>query len=96
MITNKDFTKEALADIIKATVAETLAATGQGSGEISQSQAIRLYGRWFSNAVAAGKLQPVGHSSNKATSTKWYSILDIRSLRAAENIKAEIQSKQQL
>ena len=88
MVTNKDFTKEALADIIKATVAETLAATGQDSGEISQSQAIRLYGRWFSNAVAAGKLRPVGHS------TKWYSILDIRSLRAAENLKAEIQSKQ--
>ena len=38
--------------------------------------------------------EAVGHSSDKATSTKWYSILDIRSLRAAENLKAEIQSKQ--
>ena len=94
MVTHKDFTKEALADIIKATVAETLAATGQGSGEISQSQAIRLYGRWFMNAVAEGRLPPVGPSSNKATSTKWYSVVDIRALRAAENIKAEIQSKQ--
>ena len=94
MATHKDFTKEALADIIKATVAETLAATGQGSGEISQSQAIRLYGRWCMNAVAEGRLQPGVHSSNKATSTKWYSVVDIRALRAAENIKAEIQSKQ--
>ena len=48
----------------------------------------------FMNAVAEGRLQPVGHSSNKATSTKWYSVVDIRALRAAENIKAEIQSKQ--
>ena len=94
MNTNKNFTHEALADIIKATVAETLAATGQGSGEISQSQAIRVYGRWFLNAIAAGKLRPVAHSSNKATSTKWYSVVDIRSLRAAENFKAEIQAQQ--
>jgi len=89
----KDYTNEALKDLIQATVTETLAATGQGSAEISQSQAKRQYGRWFIEAVAAGRLHPVNYGKGK-TSTKWYSVVDIRTLRASESLKAEIQVKQ--
>lgn len=92
MKNRKDYTEEALKELIQATVAETLAATGQGSGEISQNQARRLYGRWFLDAIAKGRLRPV-NSGNGNTSTKWYSIVEIRSLRAADNFKAEIQSQ---
>lgn len=88
----KDYTEEAIKELIQATVAETLAATGQASTEISQSQAKRLYGRWFKDAIATGRIKPV-NSGKGGTSTKWYSILEIRSLRAAENFKAEIQSQ---
>lgn len=92
MVKNKEYASEALKELIQATVAETLAATGQDSGEISQAQAKRLYGRWFKERIADGSLRPVNAGKGN-TSTKWYSVVEIRSLRAAENIKAEIQSK---
>ena len=92
MTNRKEYTEEALREIIQATVAETLASTGQGNTEISQSQAKRLFGRWFIEAVAAGRIKPI-NSGKGGTSTKWYSILEIRSLRAAENFKAELQSR---
>lgn len=92
MKSRKDYTEEAIKELIQATVAETLAATGQGNAEISQAHAKRLFGRWFIESVAAGKIKPV-NSGKGGTSTKWYSILEIRSLRAAENFKAEIQSQ---
>jgi hypothetical protein len=88
---NRNYTTEALTELIKATVSETLAATGHDSGEVSQSQAKRIFGRWFIDAMEAGRIRPI--SSGKGnTSTKWYSILEIRALRAADCLEAEIQT----
>lgn len=64
---------------------------GMTSGEVSSRKAVELYGKWFKEAVAKGRLFPcrVGDGAN---STKWYSIEQILRLRAEDEAPAEIKN----
>lgn len=76
--------------VAELAVAEVLKALGVHSGELSRSAASRTYGRWFDEAVAAGRLQPsrVGRGT---TGTKWYSVEDILRLKAVDASRASLQ-----
>lgn len=63
-------------------VAETLRQLGLASGEISERQARKTYGKPFTDAVAAGKIRPVRIGSGK-TATRHYRVLDILALQNA-------------
>ena len=57
-------------------VIETLRQVGLISGEISERQARKTYGKPFTDAVAAGKIKPVRIGAGK-TATRHYRIADI-------------------
>lgn len=57
-------------------ITETLRQVGLLSGEISERQARKTYGKPFADAVAAGKIRPIRIGAGK-TATKHYRILDI-------------------
>lgn len=60
---------------------------GHTSGEISQAEARRIYGTYFTQAVAAGRLRPV-RTGNAVNSTKYYRVQDILALRTADEAAA--------
>lgn len=60
----------------KILIAETLRELGVISGEISERQARKTYGKPFVEAVAAGKIRPVRVGVGK-TATRHYRITDI-------------------
>ena len=70
-------------------VAETLRQLGLDSGEISERQARKTYGKPFTDAVAAGKIRPVRIGSGK-TATRHYRVLDILALQNAAYEPARI------
>ena len=57
-------------------VVETLRQVGLISGEVSERQARKTYGKPFTEAVAAGKIRPVRVGTGK-TATRHYRIVDI-------------------
>ena len=57
-------------------VTEVLRQMGVSSGEISERQARKVYGKPFVDAVAAGRIRPVRIGAGK-TATKHYRINDI-------------------
>ena len=57
-------------------VAEVLRQMGVSSGEISERQARKIYGKPFVDAVAAGRIRPVRIGAGK-TATKHYRVIDI-------------------
>ena len=60
----------------KILITETLRELGVISGEISERQARKTYGKPFTEAVAAGKIRPVRVGVGK-TATRHYRITDI-------------------
>lgn len=60
----------------KILIAETLRELGVISGEISERQARKTYGKPFIEAVASGKIRPVRVGVGK-TATRHYRITDI-------------------
>lgn len=70
----------ATAALIKAGLANPLT---------TQRQAEKTYGKWFSEAVKAGRLHPckVGEGSH---GTRWYSVNEINALIVADTARAEI------
>ena len=60
----------------KILIAETLRELGVISGEISERQARKTYGKPFTEAVAAGKIRPVRVGVGK-TATRHYRVVDI-------------------
>lgn len=69
--------------------AEGLRMAGVTAGEISERQAKRTYGKWFVEAVAAGKIRPIRMGTGR-TSTKHYSVTDILTYKAMCNTPAEL------
>lgn len=61
---------------VQMVVAEVLRQLGMSSGEISERQARKVYGKPFVEAVAAGRIRPVRVGAGK-TATKHYRIADI-------------------
>lgn len=60
---------------------------GHTSGEISQNEARKIYGTYFTQAAAAGRLRPV-RTGNAVNSTKYFRVQDILNLRTADEAKA--------
>ena len=66
------------------------AATGRHSGELSARQARKVYGKWFTTAVNAGRLHP----SRVEDKRHIYSVQEILALKVKEAAHAEINFKQ--
>ena len=62
---------------------------GVTSGEISYRQAEKTYGSWFKEAASSKRIHPV-RVGNGNSGTKWYSVQEILSLRATDEIKADL------
>jgi len=69
-----------------AYVLEQLAIT---AGEISQRQALKIYGAWFKAAVDGHRIRPVRVEDGHA-GTRWYRVTDILALKTQEAARAEI------
>lgn len=63
-------------------IVETLRQLGLTSGEVSERQARKTYGKPFTDAVAAGRIKPVRVGYGK-TATKHYRVADILDWQAA-------------
>ena len=69
--------------------AEALHALGLTAGELSQRQAVRVYGKWLREAMQAGKIRPVRVEDGHA-GTRWYAVRDILALQTEYSAKAFI------
>ena len=69
--------------------AKTMEALGVSSGEISQRRAIKMYGKWFSDAVADGRILPIRIEDGKR-GAKIFRIQDICAVRVQEAARAEL------
>ena len=68
---------------------QTMRALGVTSGELSERQALKTYGKWFKEAVERGWLKPCRVGDGR-TGTRWYNVTDILSYKARKEIKARI------
>ncbi len=66
---------------------EALVQNGLTSGEISTNEAARIYGSYFRQLVADGRLHPV-HTGTAPNSPKRYLVADILALRAQDQAAA--------
>ena len=82
--------QQTIKTIAEAAAASVVTSLGLTSGEISLNRAKAVYGRWFVEAAAAGRIKPVRQGQGR-TATKWYRIYDILTLKAADESQAEIQ-----
>ena len=71
---------------MEAGATAALIKAGLTSPLISQSQAEKTYGKWFSEAVKAGRLHPCKVGER----VKWYSVNEINALIVADTARAEI------
>lgn len=76
-------------EIASAAAVEVLQALGITAGEMSRNRALAVYGVWFKDAEAAGKIRPVRVGTGK-TGTKWYAVSDILAARAADMSAAQM------
>ena len=69
--------------------ARAIETLGVSSGEISGTRAKAVYGKYFKDAVKAGRIRPVlvgnGHRGRKM-----YRVVDILSLKAYDAARAEL------
>ncbi len=72
--------------------AAALAALGLTSGEVSQRQAVKTYGKWLADAIKEGRINPVRIEDGHA-GTRWYRVVDILALKTRDAAKAEIYFK---
>ncbi len=68
--------------------ARTLKVLGLSAGEKSQRECHRVWGKWFADAVAAGRLRPVRVEPGRA-GTKFYDVEQILTLRTADAARCE-------
>lgn len=61
--------------------AEALRLAGLTDGEVSERQARKVYGKWFTDAVASGRIRPVRIGAGR-TATKHYRVTDILAYKA--------------
>lgn len=80
-------------DAISTMVAiKALRLAGVSTGQITYAQAVKLYGKWFTEAADAGRIQPCRLGLGTKTTTRWFALDDILSLQAAEiqNVRLNI------
>lgn len=70
--------------------AQVLETLGLTAGEISQRQARRTYGKWFTDAERAGRIRPSRVDQGK-NGTRHYRVVAIQELRTADYMRAELQ-----
>lgn len=70
-----------------AQLAETL---GLSSGEISQRQVLRTYGKWAADAIRDGRLRP-SRTDDGRNGKKRFRVVEITNLRTADLVRAELQ-----
>lgn len=69
--------------------AAALATLGLTSGEVSQRQAVKTYGKWLSDAMKRGDILPARIEDGHA-GTRWYKVTDILALQTAYATQAYI------
>lgn len=70
--------------------AQVLETLGLTAGEISQRQARKTYGKWFTDAERAGRIHP-SRVDNGRNGTRHYRVVAIQELRTADLVRAELQ-----
>lgn len=80
---------ESAAALGAAHLAETLGLT---AGEISQRQARKTYGKWFTDAEKAGRIRP-SRVDDGRNGTRHYRVVAIQELKTADLVRAELQLK---
>lgn len=81
--------QEIITTIAEEAVVRALTALGLTSGELSQRRAVALYGKWFTDAVIAGKIVPC-RIDNGRNGTKHYRIEDILIAKTCDLAQAEV------
>lgn len=71
--------------------AQAMINLGLTAGEISQRKAGRVYGKWFIDAVNAGRIYPCRVENGRA-GTKWYSITEILRAKTCDAARAELKN----
>jgi hypothetical protein len=71
--------------------AQAMVNLGLTAGEISQRKAGRIYGTWFTDAAAAGRIFPCRVEDGRA-GTRWYSITEILKLKTYDAARAELKN----
>lgn len=69
--------------------AKAMETLGVSSGEISQRRARDIYGKYFVDADRAGRIRPCRVETGRA-GTRWYRVVDILAMKAADAAKAEL------
>ena len=77
---------ETAAELGAATALTTLGLT---AGEVSQRRAREIYGKWFTDAAAAGRIAPSRVEDGRA-GTRWYSVTEILKLKTYDAARAEL------
>lgn len=68
---------------------QTMSLLGVTSGELSESKAVKTYGKWFIEAIQRDELKPCRVGNGK-TGTRWYKVTDILSYKARKEIRAAL------
>ena len=76
---------------IELGAARTCEILGVSSGEISQRRARDVYGKYFTDADRAGRIRPCRIEEGRA-GTRWYRVVDILALKAADAAQAQLKS----
>lgn len=77
---------------IELGTARTLEVLGVSSGEISQRKALKVYGKWFAEALATHKIQPCRVEEGR-TGTRWFRVVDILAAKVRDAARYEITFK---
>ena len=76
-------------DSIAIGTVRTLELLGISAGEISQRKAVKVYGKWFRDAVEDGRLRPIRIEDGR-TGARIYRIEDILAARVSDAAQAEL------
>ena len=78
-----------ITDCIALGTASTLEQLGIHAGEISQTQAKKIYGKWFQDCVMRDRIRPCRIEEGRA-GTRWYRLVDILSLKVNDRAEAQL------
>ena len=65
---------------------ETLKNLGIHSGELSERQALKIYGSWLKEAIANRDVTPCRIGDGK-TGTRWYDVADILQYKLSRQVR---------
>lgn len=68
---------------------QTMRSLGVTSGEMSERQAVKTYGKWLIEAIRNNDITPC-RVGNGRTGTRWYNVTDILTYKARKEIHAAI------